>query len=843
MSVDNNNNAEEEEATLDDLRQQGNFQFSGKNYENAVALYTSALQKAADANDSEATMILLCNRSAAFYCLGNYEEAKNDAQLAWMDLSKECNVKAAYRLAKTHLALDAHDEAKTVIQKALEVLETQESNEQAEKQKKSLQDLWKQAVEEALKEKEKVETSIKMVKRPVSIKEFTLGKELGFGNFSEIYIVTHKKTSEIFSLKRIAKKQAADLAKRQHPNVYNEIQMERRVLLERLPPTNPFIVRMYHAFQDYTHLYYLMDLHVAWGDLWSELKYEKKLVGCHRSQARFWLYQLIDALDHMHAHGIVHRDLKPENILLDSKGHVIVIDFGTAKDLILPDLNGPEFVGTPDFMSPEAVEGNVTTLEGIPLKPGQDKKDVKDEGAGPAADLWALGAIAYILQTGQTPFWSASPYLAFLRIKRGLITRHLGIVDDEAWDFIQALLKVPPSKRLGADVYKLVVDDKSTGRHIEKTNPNGYQVLKDHPYFAPLKENPEVMEKTPVPTLRDLCVRAVAELAHQDSLDVDLCDKHPPGDESSHDMTRLSPRDRDTVLHVLYRLQRFREHPRLYDRFFADPIHSRLMGRIRPVTREVLGLTQMNDDQGKPPQAQMNDPHAKPVAAGETVFVYIINPIFTGREADEATRKVWRKALKRSIATINRKRPKMVVVSGSKIDFSEQKLLARISDSIPVVCHDGSAFFTFWRRGVQCIALSSRLDLSEKSEQLAYLREQLEQVRLSKHPLFVFADDDPNKLPVRILKRFARGRTLGLYGPSETSDTKMLRYNANEEVENEETNDNMSLKSTGSEEDQDRDSFTMNIQSFGNIGLLWINVEPEPDNWDATFESQEETVP
>lgn len=58
-----------------------------------------------------------------------------------------------------------------------------------------------------------------------------------------------------------------------------------------------------------------------------------------------------------HAFRIVHRDLKPENVLLsENGGHVILIDFGTAKDLMYTDLNGPEFVGTPDFMSPEAVK-------------------------------------------------------------------------------------------------------------------------------------------------------------------------------------------------------------------------------------------------------------------------------------------------------------------------------------------------------------------------------------------------------------------------------------------------------------------------------------------------------
>lgn len=99
----------------------------------------------------------------------------------------------------------------------------------------------------------------------------------------------------------------------------------------------------------------------------------------------------------MHRHGIVHRDVKTENVLLAGHGQVCVIDFGTAKDLIQTDLNGPEFVGSPYFMSPEAVSGT--------------------SGMEEAKETVARGEVG--------------PCMTFLKIKRGNSMRPAGIVDDK----------------------------------------------------------------------------------------------------------------------------------------------------------------------------------------------------------------------------------------------------------------------------------------------------------------------------------------------------------------------------------------------------------------------------
>jgi serine/threonine protein kinase len=95
---------------------------------------------------------------------------------------------------------------------------------------------------------------------------------------------------------------------------------------------------------------------------------------------------LARAVHHAHSQGVVHRDLKPANILLTPKGEPKIADFGLARltDEILGDpAREARVIGTPAFMPPEQARGEL---------------------GGPAGDVYSLGAILFVMLTGQRPF-------------------------------------------------------------------------------------------------------------------------------------------------------------------------------------------------------------------------------------------------------------------------------------------------------------------------------------------------------------------------------------------------------------------------------------------------------
>ena len=178
---------------------------------------------------------------------------------------------------------------------------------------------------------------------------------LGDGNYSDVFKFMYICTNQIFALKVLYLDKVKKKEKR-HKNIKNEIMMEREVLLNL---NHPNIIKLHHTFGDVAALYYLFDYTENMEELWSLMlgsKSKKYQIGLQESYARYLFAQLINGIEYLHREGIVHRDLKPENIMVKPNGHLIIIDFGTCKNLINTKFNGPEFVGTVEYMSPEAID-------------------------------------------------------------------------------------------------------------------------------------------------------------------------------------------------------------------------------------------------------------------------------------------------------------------------------------------------------------------------------------------------------------------------------------------------------------------------------------------------------
>lgn len=273
-------------------------------------------------------------------------------------------------------------------------------------------------------------------KLKISASDFEEIKLLGRGTFGKVLLVKKISNEKLYAMK-VLKKSIVQIK-----NQVIHTKQERKILEKII---HPFIVHLQYAFQDNKKLYLITEF-MQGGELFYHLRRDKLF---KESRAKFYLCEIILALEHLHKNDCIYRDLKPENILIDIDGHIKLTDFGLSK-LILSKKDEKAYTvcGTPEYLAPE-----------ILLEKGYDK----------TVDWWSLGVLFYEMLCGYSPFKMATSKAEKLdvNIYSKQVTMH-NFMSDDAISFISSLLVIDPKKRLGY-------------------GPDGCSNLKSHKFLKAIK--------------------------------------------------------------------------------------------------------------------------------------------------------------------------------------------------------------------------------------------------------------------------------------------------------------------------------------------------------------------
>ncbi|KAI9252399.1 kinase-like domain-containing protein [Phascolomyces articulosus] len=280
--------------------------------------------------------------------------------------------------------------------------------------------------------------------------DFDVLKVLGRGAYGKVSLCRHVETNRLYAMKVLKKASLFVHAKNaEHTKAEREILEEVR---------HPFIVQLMYAFQTNDRLYLILQYAMG-GELFTQMAAEQMF---SENVARFYIAELVLALEHLHSLGIVYRDLKPENCLLDGEGHVLLTDFGLSKQALGPDDKANTICGTAEYMAPE-----------ILMEMHYDK----------SVDWWTLGILMFEMLTGDTPFRANNKKKTLDAIQNKKLNVPYYVTNDGK-DLLNRLLRKNPNGRLGSgnDGTKRV----KSHRWFRKINWNDLKERKVTPPIIPV---------------------------------------------------------------------------------------------------------------------------------------------------------------------------------------------------------------------------------------------------------------------------------------------------------------------------------------------------------------------
>uniref|UniRef100_A0A1J3ESX7 non-specific serine/threonine protein kinase n=1 Tax=Noccaea caerulescens TaxID=107243 RepID=A0A1J3ESX7_NOCCA len=250
---------------------------------------------------------------------------------------------------------------------------------------------------------------------------YTLGKELGRGQFGVTYLCTENSTGKKYACKSISKKKLVTKA--------DKDDMRREIQIMQHLSGQPNIVEFKGAYEDEKAVNLVMEL-CAGGEL-----FDRIIAKGHYSEraAASVCRQIVNVVKICHFMGVLHRDLKPENFLLSSKDDKALIkatDFGLSV-FIEEGKVYRDIVGSAYYVAPEVLRRRY----------------------GKEVDIWSAGIILYILLSGVPPFWAETEKGIFDAILEGHIdfeSQPWPSISNSAKDLVRRMLTADPKRRISA---------------------------------------------------------------------------------------------------------------------------------------------------------------------------------------------------------------------------------------------------------------------------------------------------------------------------------------------------------------------------------------------------------